>query len=206
MSMKLYYAPGTCALACWIAMEWADAQYEAIRADYSSEEYKRINPLAAVPALDIGGKRAVTQAPAILQYIADLHPEADIGSNEGLVNAFEMNETLSFLASDLHPAFWPLFFPQRYTTDTSEAALEKARQAAFARIDRAMQHLDKLIAAGNGHVYQGKRSIADAYAFVMARWTEYTPKHWREYPHVAALMQRMEQDPAVQKVLQAQKA
>ncbi|TFV01801.1 glutathione S-transferase, partial [Bacillus stratosphericus] len=52
--MKLYYAPGTCALACWIALEWAGADYEAVRADYASEEYKRINPLATVPALDIG--------------------------------------------------------------------------------------------------------------------------------------------------------
>lgn len=157
-----------------------------------------------MPALDIGGPRALTQAPAILKYIVGLHPEAGIGGNEGLVNEFEMNETLSFLASDLHPAFWPLFFPQRYTTDESEAALQKVKEAAFARIDRAMQHLDKLIAAGNGHVYQGKRSVADAYAFVMARWTEYTPKSWREYPNVAGLMQRMEQDPAVQKVMAAQ--
>lgn len=202
--MKLYYAPGTCALACWIALEWAGADYEAVRADYASEEYKRINPLAAVPALDIGGPRALTQAPAILKYIVGLHPEAGIGGNEGLVNEFEMNETLSFLASDLHPAFWPLFFPQRYTTDESEVALQKVKEAAFARIDRAMQHLDKLIAAGNGHIYQGKRSVADAYAFVMARWTEYTPKSWREYPNVAGLMQRMEQDPAVQKVMAAQ--
>ncbi|MDO5058306.1 MAG: glutathione S-transferase, partial [Lautropia sp.] len=146
--MKLYYAPGTCALACWIALEWAGAEYEAIRADYASEEYKRINPLAAVPALDIGGQRAVTQAPAILQYIVGLHPQAGIGANEGLVNEFEMNETLSFLASDLHPAFWPLFFPQRYTTDESKEAQQKVKEAAFARIDRAMLHLDKLIAAG----------------------------------------------------------
>ena len=80
--MKLYYAPGTCALACWIALEWAGADYEAVRADYKSEEYQRINPLGAVPALDIGGKRAMTQAPAILQYIADTHPESRLGSNE----------------------------------------------------------------------------------------------------------------------------
>ena len=78
--MKLYYAPGTCALACWIALEWAGADYEAVRADYKSEEYQRINPLGAVPALDIGGKRAMTQAPAILQYIADTHPESRLGT------------------------------------------------------------------------------------------------------------------------------
>ncbi|WP_228068230.1 MULTISPECIES: glutathione S-transferase family protein [unclassified Neisseria] len=165
--MKLYYAPGTCALACWIALEWAGADYEAVRADYASEEYKRINPLATVPALDIGGKRAMTQAAAILQYIADSHPASRLGSNEGLENAFELNETMSFLASDLHPAFWPFFMPYRYTTDESEAALKAVKESAYARIDRAMLHLENLLAAGGGYVYQGRRSIADAYAFVM---------------------------------------
>lgn len=199
--MKLYYAPGTCAIACWIALEWAGADYEAIKADFSSEEYKRVNPLAAVPALDIGGKRAMTQAPAILQYIVDSYPQANIGANDGIENTFEMNETLAFLASDFHPAFWPFFFPQRYTTATDEVSLNAAKEAAYARVDRAMLHLDKLIADGNGYVYQGKKSIADAYAYVMARWTKYLPKTYEAYPNVAAFMQRMDDDVAVQKVL-----
>ena len=38
----------------------------------------------------------------------------------------------------------------------------------------------------------------------MARWTEKLPKTWRDYPHVAAFMQRMLQDAAVQRVLAAQ--
>lgn len=80
------------------------------------------------------------------------------------------------------------------------------KESAYARIDRAMLHLDALIAQGNGHVYQGRRSIADAYAFVMARWTEYLPKTWREYPHIAPFMERMQADPAVQYVMNAQQA
>lgn len=177
-----------------------------MRADYKSEEYQRINPLGAVPALDIGGKRAMTQAPAILQYIADSYPESRLGSSEGLENAFELNETLSFLGSDFHAAFWPFFMPYRYTVDQSEAALQSAKESAYARIDRAILHLDALIAQGGGHVYQGRRSIADAYAFVMARWTEYLPKTWREYPHIAPFMERMQADEAVRKVLAAQAA
>ena len=59
--MKLYYAPGTCALACWIALEWANADYEVEKIDYASAEYKKVNPLGMVPALDIGGSRAMTR-------------------------------------------------------------------------------------------------------------------------------------------------
>lgn len=125
---------------------------------FHQKNIKRVNPLAAVPALDIGGKRAMTQAPAILQYIVDSYPQANIGANDGIENAFEMNETMSFLASDFHPAFWPFFFPQRYTTATDETSLNTAKEAAYARVDRAMLHLDKLIADVTGTSIKAKRA------------------------------------------------
>lgn len=198
--MKLYYAPGTCALACWIALEWAGADYEAVLADVKSEEYQRVNPLGAVPALDIGKERAISQASAILTYISERYPQADLGGLGTPEENLELNEIMSFLASDLHPAFWPYFFPQRYTTATDEASLTAAKEASYARIDRAMQYLDKVI-GDKDHVWQNRRSIADAYAFVMVRWTAKLDKTWEDYPNIARLVKRMQDDPAVQHVL-----
>ena len=195
--MKLYYAPGTCALACWIALEWANADYEVEKVDYASAEYKKVNPLGMVPALDIGGSRAMTQANAILQYIADSHPAARLGAEDGLEAQFEFNETMAFLTGDFHPAY--------YTTDKSPSAHNAVREAAYARIDRVMAFLDNLIGE-RGHVYRGKRSVADAYAYVMARWSVKTPKPYSAYPHLAAFMTRMGEDEAVKRVLAASNA
>ena len=203
--MKLYYAPGTCALACWIALEWANADYEVQKVDYADPAYKKINPLGMVPALDIGGSRAMTQANAILQYIADSHPAARLGAADGLEAQFEFNETMAFLTGDFHPAYWPMFSPQRYTTDKTPAAHNAVREAAYARIDRVMTFLDGLIGE-RGHVYRGKRSVADAYAYVMARWSVKTPKPYSAYPHLAAFMTRMGEDEAVKRVLAASNA
>lgn len=203
--MKLYYAPGTCALACWIALEWANADYEVQKVDYADPAYKKINPLGMVPALDIGGSRAMTQANAILQYIADSHPAARLGAADGLEAQFEFNETMAFLTGDFHPAYWPMFSPQRYTTDNSAAAHNAVREAAYTRIDRVMAFLDDLIGE-RGHVYRSKRTVADAYAYVMARWSVKTPKPYSEYPHLAAFMTRMDADAAVKRVLAASNA
>ncbi|HFI0151259.1 TPA: hypothetical protein ACGO3A_002139 [Streptococcus suis] len=41
----MYYAPGTCALACWIALEWAGADYEVVKVKLGSPEYLKVNPL-----------------------------------------------------------------------------------------------------------------------------------------------------------------
>lgn len=200
--MKLYYAPGTCAVACWISLEWAGGDFEVVRADYASEEFQRVNPLAMVPALDIGASRVMTQADAILGYIAGLYPDANLGADGGLHAEFEFSETLAFLTGDFHPAFWPFFSPQRFTQDHSQASLESVRTASHARIDRVMAHLDQLI-GDSVHVYRDRRTVADAYAYVMARWTAKLPKSWKDYPNIARFFAHMESDPTVRKIIDA---
>ena len=68
--MKLYYAPGTCALASHIALEEAGAAYAAERLDFKNSQqttpqYLAINPKGRVPAL-VTDKGALTETPAIL--------------------------------------------------------------------------------------------------------------------------------------------
>jgi glutathione S-transferase len=198
--MLLYYAPGTCALACWIALEWAEADYAVEKVDPRSDAYSKINSLGMVPAIDIGGERPMTQADAILQYIAECFAEKDLGADQGLEARFKFNETMSFLTGDFHPAFWPYFAPERFTANGREEALNAVRVAAQSRIERVLQHLDGLI-GDTGHVYRGKRSVADPYAFVMARWSEKFPKSWRDHANLAAFMEATSADAAVAKVL-----
>ncbi len=198
--MKLYYSPGTCAVACWIALEWAGAEFDVIKANYSSAEFQRVNPLAQVPALDIGGPRAMTQADAILNYIAERYPAAHLGADDDINGRFEFGETLAFLTGDFHPAFWPFFSPQRYTTDHAPQALDNVRTAAHARIERVMQHLDRII-GDSEHLYRNRRTVADSYAYVMIRWTSRLPKTWRDYRNVSRFVTRIEADPGVQNVM-----
>ena len=201
--MKLYYAPGTCALAPHIVLEWIGAPYEVALADLSSDEYRKINPLGMVPALQDGESRIMTQADAILKYISANHPEAGLGAGEGLMAEFEMDEALAFLTGDVHPAFWPFFAPQRYTTREDEDSLSAVREAAFERVDRAMLHLERLLADGP-YVVGQKNSIADPYAFAMTRWTENLPKTWKDYPAIKVFMERMYADAGVAKVMSVQ--
>ena len=54
--MKLYYTPGTCALADHIALEWVGQPFEArlvTREERKQPEYLAINPAGAVPALEL---------------------------------------------------------------------------------------------------------------------------------------------------------
>ncbi|MGG6797971.1 UNVERIFIED_CONTAM: glutathione S-transferase N-terminal domain-containing protein [Streptococcus canis] len=200
--MKLYYAPGTCALACWIALEWAQLDYEIEKVKLGSEEYLKINPLGMVPALQLDDGQIVTQAGTILTFIAKQAPKAQLIPQDNLLAECRFNEIMDFLTGDFHPAFWPMFSPYRYTISQDNQALEEVRQASYKRIDIVMTHLDGLI-GDSGHVYQNQKTIADAYAYVMALWSQKTPKSYENYPHLATFMAKMEEDSAVQKVLNA---
>lgn len=203
--MLLYYAPGTCALACWIALEWAGAEYATERVDPKSDAYRAVNPLGMVPALAMGEGHPRTQADAILQYIAERYPARELGAEAGEAARFEFNETMAFLTGDFHPAFWPYFTPDRFTTDQSAAALDAVKASVKPRVDRVLAHLDGLIGE-SVHVYRARRSVADAYAFVMTRWSAKLTGNWTDFPNVARFMAATADDPAVQRVLEASQA
>ena len=79
---KLYYAPGTCALASHIALEEVGAPYSAERLNFknnqqNSPDYLRINPKGRVPALVTDGG-VLTETPAILAFLAQSFPQAKL--------------------------------------------------------------------------------------------------------------------------------
>ena len=76
---RLYYAPGTCALATHIALEEAGAPYEAVLVDFGtrsqrSPEYLAVNPKGRVPAL-VTESGTITETSALLCFVAQRFPE-----------------------------------------------------------------------------------------------------------------------------------
>jgi glutathione S-transferase len=88
--LKLFYATNTCALASHIALEEADADYETVRLDFSSNdqrkpEYLAINPKGRVPAL-VTDRGILTETPAILAFVAQSFPHSHLAPLEDALN------------------------------------------------------------------------------------------------------------------------
>jgi glutathione S-transferase len=198
---KLYYAPGACSLAVHIALEWISHPYEAIKSNPGSSEYLKINPAGAVPALDIGTDTPLTQNAAILHFLARRFPEAELDAGSNLERTAEMERWASFLTGDLHPAFFPVFMAQRYTTATDEASLAHVREAAVALVGKKLSLLDKQL-EGRKYVLGSKRTFVDAYSVPMIRWAVSTiPGGLTDYPDVKRHHEHMLADPAVQRAM-----
>lgn len=197
----LYYAVGACSLAPHVALEWIGAPYEAIKVQFGSNELLAVNPAGAVPTLREDDGWLLTQAGAILDYLASKHPEAGLAGGDGLRARAEAHRWSAFFTSDVHASFWPIFVPYRYTTEESDAAREAVVEAGHKLVAKPFgilnRHLD-----GREHILDGGRSVIDAYAFPMIRWAiKLLPDGLKEYPNVRALHDRIAADPAVQKVL-----
>lgn len=200
--MKLFYAPGTCSLAPMILAEWLGLPLELERVNPRdpSPEFLAINPLGAVPALELEGRQVFTQVDAILQYFLAVRPGTDLAAGDDLLDQFEVHRWTAFLTGDFHPPFGAWFNPRRFTTDHSEQGLQVVTDAIEARIRTVADVLDTQIGEST-NIALGRCTFLDAYAFAMVRWIKKLDGGLAEFPNLQRFMQALGEDPGVQAAL-----
>ena len=197
--MKLYYSPGACSLSDHIVLEWIGKPYETQRLsrdERAMPAFKAINPAGAVPVLEVDGW-VLTQNAAILNYLADTHPEAQLGGDGSAKGRAEVNRWLAFVNSDVHPTFKPLFGTTAYLDDP--AAIDKTKENAKASLRTLFERADAQL-AGNDWI-AGTRSVADPYLYVTLRWAKGTGVDLSGLDNLARFFARIEADPGVRRVL-----
>jgi len=204
---KLYYAPGTCALASHIALEEAGADYKAERIDFKtnqqqSPEYLKINPKGRVPAL-VTDDGVLTETPAILAYIAQTFPKAKLAP---LDDAFAFAQAQSFnnyLCATVHVAHAHKLRGARWAAEESSFAdmkhvVPKSMGGCFELIERHML---------KGTWVMGEQyTVCDPYLYTIALWLEGDGVDLTALPKVADHVKRMSKRPAVEKVMGEQLA
>jgi glutathione S-transferase len=197
--MQLYYFPGACSLADHIALEWIGVPYETVRMDrdsIKSFDYLARNPTGTVPLL-VDGDLQLTQNAAILWYLADRYRAAHLLGEPTPEGRAEVMRWLSFLNSDLHPAFKPIFSPTRFLADASRA--DEIAEAARHTVRKYLAILNSRLDGRDWLAHQ--RSIADPYLFVMLRWAIHFDLGMGDLEHLARFLARMYADPGVRKAI-----
>ena len=194
--MDLFFAPLACSMSARIALAEAGAAVNFIEVDphtkrllATGEDYRAINPLGYVPALRLDDGTVLTENAAILQYIADAHPAAELAppKSDPLART-RLRQWLSFIGTELHKA---LFMPLVGRETPPEVRAWTARKYS----SRLVYLDDKL----NGREFLLDRfSVADAYLTTILNWTQATPEiDLDAYPNVKAYLERMRQRPSV---------
>ena len=200
--MKLYFTPGTCALADHIVLTWIGTPFEAQKVSREERQqpwFLKLNPAGQVPVYEEDGW-VLTQNGAILNYLADMFPESKLGGDGSPKSRAEVNRWLAFVNSDVHPAFKPLFGAANYLEEP--ALIEKAKENARQNLRKLFERLNGQL-AGRDYVV-GTRSIVDPYLFVTLRWAEKQNVDLTGLGNLAHFMRVMNEDPGVKKALAEQ--
>ena len=200
--ITLFYAPGACSLAPHIALEETGSPFRATAIDTKGGEqrrpaYLKINPKARVPALLVDDW-ALTENPAILQFIARSFPEARLWP-EGPRDAARATEWMAWLSSTIHVAYAHMRRAERYAN--TEPALEEVRAKGRESCDALWPAIER--AFGDGPWALGDAySVVDAYLMVFWTWGHGPGLRFdmhRTCPKWTAQAIRMASRPAVQR-------
>lgn len=200
--MKLYFTPGTCALADHIVLTWIGKPFEAQKVPREERQkpwFLKLNPAAQVPVYEEDGW-VLTQNGAILNYLADKFPESKLGGDGSPKSRAEINRWLAFVNSDVHPAFKPLFGAANYLEEPG--LIEKAKENARQNLRKLFERVDAQL-AGRDFVV-GTRSIVDPYLFVTLRWAQKQNVNLTGLDNLARFMRVMNEDPGVKKAVAEQ--
>ena len=198
--LTLHYWPGYCSLATHIVLRWIGVPYRLQLADHAMRQsggFKQLNPSSTVPVLVDEDGWALSQNVAVLNYLAEQHPQARLGGDDARGRA-HVNRWLGYINSDVHKAFSPLMHPERLPGDraTQQQALDNAKATLHKHFGVLDEPLRK-----HAWIAGERRSIADPYLFVLTRWARAKGVNLSGLEGVAAHFDRMSADPEVQAAL-----
>ena len=201
--IKLYYSPGSCALASHIALEEAGADYEVVRIDFGSEEQRKpdflaINPKGRVPAL-ISENGILTETPAILVFISQSYAASSLAPIDDPWALAQAQAFNNYLCATVHVAHAHGGRGHRWADE--ETSFEDMRQ----KVPQTMSDCYALIENDylkGPWVLGDKYSICDMYLYTVSRWLERDRVDISRFPKVKAQFDAIEQRPAVARVLE----
>lgn len=194
--MDLYFSPLACSMASRIAIYEADADARFIEVDTKAkrtldgENFLAVNPLGLVPALRTDDGEVLTENAAILQYIADRFPMADLAPAGGMARS-RLQQWLCFIGTELHKA---LFVPL-----LDKTMPENAKAYIQAKGDAALDYLNAYL-AGRDYLLD-RFTVADGYLVTVLNWSRATPVDLAKWPAVVAYHKRLKERPSVARAL-----
>ncbi len=165
-------------------------------ADSAQQELRQINPLGQIPSLVLDDGLVLTESAAILIHLGLQHPDAGLLPGDAAARARSLRG-LVYIAANCYPAIGIIDYPERWTAAADEAAHEQLRQGTRARLHECWRHFaDQFLSASPFDFLGGARPGAlDLLGAVVSRWAGTRAHLQQQRPALAALFDRVEQQP-----------
>jgi glutathione S-transferase len=144
--------------------------------------------------LELDNGERLREGPAIVQYIADQVPDKQLAPANGTLARYRLQEWLTFIGTELHKGFSPLFSP---------ATPEDYKPMVRERLLQRLQWVDGQL-AGKQYLMGDQFTVADGYLFTVTNWTVPTNLDISGLANLAAYRERVGARPAVQAAMKAE--
>lgn len=196
--MKLYYSKGACSLVPRIIINEI-----GLRCDFESvnlktketekgRDFYQINPKGSVPVLEFNNKEVLTENAVILQFLADDSKSSQLLPEVGNFQRYRVLEWLNYITTELHKSFSPLFNPS-VADDLKKTLFIPLLKTKLSFVNT---HLTQSYLVGN------QFTLADAYLFVVLRWTQIVKINLAEWDNLQRFMSVLKQRPSIAKALE----
>ena len=194
--MELFFSPLACSMSARVALAEAGAAATFLEVDpatkrllASGEDYRAINPLGYVPALRLDDGTVLTENSAVLQYIAEEYPEAQLTPPASdRIGRARLRQWLSFISAELHKGLMTPLLGDKTPPEVKAWTLSKYG-SRLAYLDAKLEGREFLL---------DRFSVADAYLTIVLSWTRATPEiDLAAHPNVKAYLERMRARPSI---------
>lgn len=204
--IKLFNSPASTAMSAHAALEEIGCEYENhwidIEAPLSQRdpEFQKFTPHGSVPVLVDCDGSAVFEGTAILIYLADRFPQANLGPCVGDSRRGDFLKWMTYMTNTLQIAMQIYFKPYNHSSSPDCYASISAK--GVERLDQSWKTIDAACATAGPYLLGEKFSACDLHLQMLSIWHRDTEAMRARYPHVRRCVELVEQRPSVQRIMQ----
>jgi len=205
---KLYFAPGSAAMAPHAMLEDIGAPFELMLVDTKTGEqhgadYRRLNPHARVPTLIYDGERVMYESTAICLFLADRHPDVAFTPTADSQDRGRFLQWMAYLTNTVQESCMHWWHPEKFVDgDDQQAAVKRKAEQRTAEMFRFLD--GELAKAGGPYLCGSTFYICDYFAVMLARWTRAMASPAHTNPNVNTLIRAVLQRPGYARMLRAE--
>lgn len=195
--MKLFFAPGTIAIASGILLEEAGIAYDKHQLSFADGDqvkpnYIAVNPKARVPSLETK-EGIITETGAIAEFIAAQRPDLGLVPDDPF-EAAQMRAVCYYLASTFHVNH--AHNPRGHRWANQEASFADMKAKVPENMAASCAFIENTCSL-EPFIMGQKFTIADPWLFAICNWLEGDGVQIADYPKLSAHFQVMLQRPSV---------
>ena len=210
--ITLHYYPGNASLAPHVVLHELGVPFELSLVDrtvnaHKSPEYLKLNPNGLIPVL-VDGNLVLHETAAICLHLADTHPAAQLAPPLGTAERALFYKWLMWLTNTVQANLIHYFYGHRLVDEGNAAAVVQIKAHVQSKVRECLVQVDNHLAlshAAGPWMMGSQYTVLDPYVWMVSRWTRgFSDKPARSYEHIGPYLERMQQRPALRRVIAAE--